>query len=172
MIFEKVIKHFQFLCFDFLKNCKSEYFFPNFIFTLTDFLKNTINCIFVDKIIKEFFRSFLRKEMITLMKKLCKKLVAIKYEKIDIGLKFLKNQKKKKQFWNLNKKLSVKNLKRMFNFKNYSIIQIKQINLIKLFFIFKKFSKIHFKKNIKKEVIIHYKGFCNRIISLKLFYLS
>jgi len=108
MIFEKVIKHFQFLCFDFLKNYKSEYFFPNFIFTLIDFLKNTINCIFVDKIIKEFFRSFLRKEMITLMKKLCKKLVAIKYEKLDIGLKFLKNQKKKNSFGILIKNYPLK----------------------------------------------------------------
>jgi hypothetical protein len=172
MIFEKTIKPFQFLCFDFLKNYKSECFFSDFIFTLVDFLNVTINFFLVDKIIKEFFRSFLRKEMIILLKKLCNKLGTIKYDKFDIEFKFLKNQKKKKQFWNLNKKLSVKNLKRLLNFKNYSNIQIKQVKLIKLFFVFKRFSIIYPKKNIKKQLIISYKEFCNKIILLKYDYLS
>lgn len=96
MIFEKTFKSFQFLCFDFLKNYQSECFFFNFLYFLVNFLKVVINCFFVDKITKEFFRSFLRKEMVILLKKLCKKLVELNYEKFEIDFKFLKNLKKKK----------------------------------------------------------------------------
>ncbi len=172
MIFEKVIKHFQFLCFDFLKIFKSECFLFYFIITLVDFLKVTLNCFFVSNIFKEFFRSFLRKETNILLKKLCKKLVEIKYEKFEIDFKFIKKLKKKRQFWNLNKKLSPLNLRRLLNFKNYPNIQLRQFNLIKLFFFFKKLSIIYFKKNNKKEINISYKEFYNRIKLLKLYYLS
>lgn len=172
MIFEKTFKSFQFLCFDFLKNYQSECFFFNFLYFLVNFLKVVINCFFVDKITKEFFRSFLRKEMVILLKKLCKKLVELNYEKFEIDFKFLKNLKKKRQIWNHNKKLSFRNIKGLLNFKNYPNIQIKQINFIKLFFIFKKFSIIFLKKNINKEIIISYKKFYNRIRLLKLNFLS
>ena len=159
LLFKVEKTNFYFLfAFDFFQNFSLNSFFFNISFIIKNFFVCILNSFFIAKIIKEFFRRFLRKDVDIFLNKVSKKLIKNQKNPLEINIKLLNKLNKKRKFRDI-KKILVKNYS---NIKLISNCFMKKISILKKLFI------NYHKKNNKKQMNIQRQKFRNRISCLKL----
>ena len=88
------------------------YFFY-IIFDFRNLFEVTKDSFCITKIIKEFFRRFLREEVVFFSNKISKKLVKNNYTRLELDIKLLIKLKKKRQFGDI---------KKIFHFLDFSTL--------------------------------------------------
>ena len=144
------------------------YFFY-IIFDFRNLFEVTKDSFCITKIIKEFFRRFLREEVVFFSNKISKKLVKNSYTRLELDIKLLIKLKKKRQFGDIKKIfhfLDFSTLKK-FLVKSYSSLNLILNCSMKKFSLLKKIYINYQKNNNKKQLILPSQKFRNRIGFLK-----